>query len=158
MPPPAGTPCRPHEEPSAQRAGRVKAAAALRAVARSASLDAARPMSDLAAERTQLLIRSQLLPAQGRNRDALIVLLSGVSRFLEPRVDSLQVRHDGLQPQPRDRIAALRSGDGSRAFVSRVFVPVRRRYNKPRGFFYVIYSMSRDGHSADPADRGGNGS
>src|SRR3954451_8647977 len=57
MPPPAGTPCRPHEEPSAQRAGRVKAAAALRAVARSASLDAARPMGDPAAERTQLLIR-----------------------------------------------------------------------------------------------------
>src|SRR3954449_6275048 len=57
MPPPAGTPCRPHEEPSAQRAGRVKAAAALRAVARSASLDAARPMGDLAAERTQLLSR-----------------------------------------------------------------------------------------------------
>jgi transposase len=39
--PAAGTACRPHAEQSAHRAGRVKAAAALRAVARSASLDAA---------------------------------------------------------------------------------------------------------------------
>ena len=37
----AGTPCRPHAEQSAHRAGRVKAAAALGAGARSASLDAA---------------------------------------------------------------------------------------------------------------------
>src|SRR3954451_1887276 len=58
MPLPAGTPCRPHEEPSAQRAGRVKGAAALRAVARTAPFAAARPMGDLAAERTQLLTRS----------------------------------------------------------------------------------------------------
>jgi len=35
-----GTGCRPHGEPIARRAGRVKAAAALGAVARSASLDA----------------------------------------------------------------------------------------------------------------------
>lgn len=35
-----GTRCRPHDEPIARRAGRVKAAAAPRAVARSASLDA----------------------------------------------------------------------------------------------------------------------
>jgi hypothetical protein len=34
----AGKPCRPSDGPSAQRAGRVKAAAAHRAVARSASL------------------------------------------------------------------------------------------------------------------------
>ena len=39
-PPAAGTPCRPHGEPCAHRAGRVKAAAAPRAVARSASLEA----------------------------------------------------------------------------------------------------------------------
>jgi transposase len=39
--PAAGKACRPHAEQSAHRAGRVKAAAALRAVARSASLDAA---------------------------------------------------------------------------------------------------------------------
>jgi transposase len=37
----AGTPCRPHAKPAAHRAGRVKATAAPRAVARSASLDAA---------------------------------------------------------------------------------------------------------------------
>jgi transposase len=40
-PTPVGTPCRPLAEPKAHRAGRVKAAAAPRAVARSASLDAA---------------------------------------------------------------------------------------------------------------------
>jgi hypothetical protein len=42
-PPPAafGTGCRPHGEQTARRAGRVKAAAALCAGARSASLDAA---------------------------------------------------------------------------------------------------------------------
>src|SRR6266852_3541553 len=39
--PAAGTPCRPHAEQTAHRAGRVKAAAAPRAVARSASLEAA---------------------------------------------------------------------------------------------------------------------
>ena len=39
--PAAGTPCRPHAEQTARRAGRVKAAAAPRAVARSASLEAA---------------------------------------------------------------------------------------------------------------------
>ncbi len=39
--PTVGTACRPHAEPTACRAGRVKAAAAPRAVARSASLDAA---------------------------------------------------------------------------------------------------------------------
>src|SRR5215472_7245797 len=42
----AGTPCRPSDGPSAQRAGRVKAAAAHRAVARSASLDVARTIGD----------------------------------------------------------------------------------------------------------------
>lgn len=40
-PPTAGTSCRPHGEQTAHRAGRVKAAAARGAVARSASLDAA---------------------------------------------------------------------------------------------------------------------
>ncbi len=39
--PAAGTPCRPHAEQTAHRAGRVKTAAAPRAVARSASLEAA---------------------------------------------------------------------------------------------------------------------
>jgi transposase len=39
--PAVGTPCRPHAEQTAPRAGRVKATAAPRAVARSASLDAA---------------------------------------------------------------------------------------------------------------------
>src|SRR4051812_13527871 len=58
---PAGTPCRLDDQPSSWRVGRVKAAAALRAVARSASLDAAQPMGDPAAESTQLLTRLPVL-------------------------------------------------------------------------------------------------
>ena len=49
----AGTSCRPHDRLLAQRASRVKAAAA-----RSASLDAARTMGDPDLATTQLLIRS----------------------------------------------------------------------------------------------------
>jgi hypothetical protein len=59
----AGTSCRPSDGPSAQRAGRVKAAAAHRAVARRASLDAARTMGDRRPKRTQLLARC---PASAR--------------------------------------------------------------------------------------------
>ena len=45
---PAGTPCRPHDKPTARRAGQIKAVAARSAGARSASLDAARTMGNSA--------------------------------------------------------------------------------------------------------------
>ena len=92
MPPPAGTPCRPHEEPSAQRAGRVKAAAALRAVARSASLDAARPMGDLATERTQLLTRSPHRHG-GEASPSISPSALVVFRLMTTAANERQVRH-----------------------------------------------------------------
>src|SRR5207249_6347703 len=52
-----GTPCRPHGSCCADRFGRVEAVAARSAGVRSASLDAAKSISDLAATRSQLLIR-----------------------------------------------------------------------------------------------------
>ena len=64
----AGTPCRPHDQPHAHRAGRVKAAAERSDVAQSASLEAARTMSNLAPRKRQLLIRS--LPRRGRGSRA----------------------------------------------------------------------------------------
>jgi hypothetical protein len=54
----AGIPCRLHDEHNAWRAGRVKAVAAPSAVARSASLEAARTLGDPASRRRQLLIPS----------------------------------------------------------------------------------------------------
>src|SRR5262249_39496213 len=51
-----GTPCRAHGSHCADPVGRVKAVAARSAGARSASLDAAKWISDLAATRSQLLM------------------------------------------------------------------------------------------------------
>src|SRR5262249_18499599 len=53
-----GTGWRPHDSCGADRLGRVRAVAARSAGARSASLDAAKAISDLAATRSQLLTRS----------------------------------------------------------------------------------------------------
>src|SRR5262249_56015330 len=53
-----GTAWRPHDSCRADRFGRVRAVAARSAGARSASLDAAKTISDLAATRSQLLTRS----------------------------------------------------------------------------------------------------
>src|SRR5262249_45483685 len=54
-----GTAWRPHDSCRADRFGRVRAVAARSAGAGSASLDAAKTISDLAATRSQLLIRSR---------------------------------------------------------------------------------------------------
>ena len=63
-----GTPCRPSDGPSPQRASRVKAAAAHRAVARSASLDAVRTMGHPRPKQTQLLARCPASARRSPNR------------------------------------------------------------------------------------------